>query len=339
MQKEAIYGIIVRDLTGNAQSGDVELLQNWLDEDETNHTIYKNIRQYFFEDSGAEKPARSFDSLKARIKTGESKTFTIAPAIDLQKKKGLGIKPWMKYAAALLAAIGILWSVFQLQQHKPATPALTVIEKINPVGRKSTFALPDGTKVNLNADSRLTFTEDNLNHRRIVHLYGEAFFEVAEDKNKPFHVISGDISTTALGTAFNVRAYPGDSYVKVYLVEGKVGVEHVSEKSSGLILNPGLGALYEYKSRSIKEIKQDQGLELAWREGIIVFDNSTFEAVVSKLERWYGVKITVTNPEKSGEWNYSGKFKKESLENVLSTIGHVKGFRFEIENKRATITF
>ena len=78
---------------------------------------------------------------------------------------------------------------------------------------------------------------------------------------------------------------------------------------------------------------------MGWKQGIIVLDKVGLPTVIQELERWYGFKIHIQNQQKTGDWNYSGRFQNESLENVLSTMGHVKGFNHKIDNKTVTIIF
>ena len=104
------------------------------------------------------------------------------------------------------------------------------------------------------------------NNKRIVYLSGEAFFDVAKDKAKPFSVITKGISTTALGTSFNVKAYADDPLVKVLLMTGKVGVEYLSAKSNGLILNPGMGAEYDSNKGDLMSKDFDFEKEMGWKQ-------------------------------------------------------------------------
>ena len=215
-------------------------------------------------------------------------------------------------------AAGLAWTSYYVSNQEVDKPVqMAAVLKSNPDGRKTTFELPDGTRVNLNAASELKYVDDIENSKRIVYLTGEAFFDVAKDKTKPFMVITKGISTTALGTSFNIKAYSDYPLVKVLLMTGKVGVEYLSAKASGLILNPGMGA--EYDSENGKLIAKDFNFEkeLGWKQGIIILDNVGFPEVINQLERWYGVNIQIQNKQKAGQWNYSGRFQNESLENVL----------------------
>ncbi|MEQ6118795.1 FecR domain-containing protein [Reichenbachiella sp. MALMAid0571] len=342
MEKEEIYNVIARDLGGSPENDDSKEIAQWTESKKSNYLIFKIIRNYFIEQPFDTSSAESFEKLKARIEeTGSMKNKDFGKPHH-KESKAIHLQSWLKYAAILIMAVGLAWTAYHIHivnQQETDQLQITTVEKSNPNGRKTTFELPDGTKVNLNAASKLKYIDDVENSKRIVHLSGEAFFDVAEDKTKPFSVVTKGISTTALGTSFNVKAYSDDPLVKVLLMTGKVGVEYLSAKANGLILNPGMGAEYDSNKENLISKDFDFEKEMGWKQGIIVLDRVGLPTVVQELERWYGVKIQIQNKQKAGDWNYSGRFQNESLENVLSTMGHVKGFNYKIDNKTITIIF
>ncbi len=338
MEKEEIYNVIARDLGGSPENDDSKEITEWTENKKSNYLIFKLIRNYFLQQP-FDTSSESFEKLKARIEDDVA-----SKDIDFGKPNrevnSIHLQQWLKYAAILLMAIGLAWTTYHIVNLQEADQLqITTVEKSNPNGRKTTFELPDGTRVNLNAASKLKYVDDVENNKRIVYLSGEAFFDVAKDKAKPFSVITKGISTTALGTSFNVKAYADDPLVKVLLMTGKVGVEYLSAKSNGLILNPGMGAEYDSNKGDLMSKDFDFEKEMGWKQGIIVLDKVGLPTVIQELERWYGVKMQIQNGQKAGDWNYSGRFQNESLENVLSTMGHVKGFNYKIDNKTVTIIF
>ena len=340
MKKERIFDAIVRDLGGSPESDDVKKISEWTETKKSNYLIYKTIRNYFLQQPSEASSKESFEKLKERIDKNGLAIEIDANVSAQTETKIIDWRPWLKYAAVLIMAIGLGWTAYYVVSQETTTPIqMATVEKSNPNGRKTTFELPDGTKVNLNAASELKYVDDVKKNKRIVYLSGEAFFEVAKDKTKPFSVITKGISTTALGTSFNVKAYIDDPLVKVLLMTGKVGVEYLSAKSSGLILSPGMGAQYDSNRGELLSKDFNFEKELGWKQGIIILDNTGLSDVMDELERWYGVKINIQNKQNSGQWNYSGRFQNESLENVLTTMGHVKGFNYKIEDKSVTITF
>lgn len=248
---------------------------------------------------------------------------------------------YIKYAAIFIMALGLGWTVYQVN-NQPAEELiqLATVEKSNLKGRKTTFRLPDGTIVNLNSDSKFEYIDDIENHRRILKLEGEAFFEVAEDKDKPFTVISGNISTTALGTSFNVKAYPAENEFKVVLITGKVAITtNGSSNDEKIYLAPGFGVTYSNKTNDLIKYNFDEEFELGWKNSTLYFDESDIDEVIMELERWYGLTIRVKNKNKVKRWKYSSKFSNESLENVLKGISYIQEFEYIIEEKEVTLIF
>ncbi len=235
----------------------------------------------------------------------------------------------LKYAAILLlmTSIGLVIKNFYFTNQYAETQAVNGIVRSNPKGQKSIIHLPDGTKVHLNSGSVLQYFSDYQSNR-YVELEGEAFFEVEKKPENPFVVKSGGITTTALGTTFNVNI--DDSGVKVLLIEGKVRVETV-EKTGGKILNPMEEVTYDFGTGLSEVIPANNMDDVLWVQGIIKFENTPLEEVVEVLEDWYGVEIVIVGEPM--DFRYSGQFNNEYLSNVLQTMSYSLGMEYRIEDK------
>jgi transmembrane sensor len=199
-----------------------------------------------------------------------------------------------------------------------------VEERINPKGQKSILQLPDGTKIWLNADSKLTYGKDFGESTRDVYLEGEAFFEVAHNISKPFIVHTSELNIKVLGTSFNVKSYQGDKKIETTLVEGKVRINKTNEPddAQSRFLIPNQKAVYEKqtKAMNIENIEHAQAeRSIAWREDRLVFDETTYEEVIRQLERWYNVKIHVEG-KGNLQCKLTASIEKESLEEVLNLL-------------------
>lgn len=247
------------------------------------------------------------------------------------------VKWAMGMAASLLLIIGMVYIQSDLALPSSTVVAQVLLEKSNPRGQKSIVTLPDGSKVNLNAESSVKYVENE--GRREIYLQGEAFFKVKKDASKPFVVYSGDISTTALGTSFNVRAYADDQFTQVYLVTGKVAIENKKKKSATKhILLPGNGMIYDKQEGELANVDLDEVELLAWKDGNLRFVNADFQLVRKELERWYGVKIEI-NKSPNTTWEINGSFKNQSINNVLQSIQYTTAFEYTIEDKTVKINF
>ncbi len=255
-------------------------------------------------------------------------------------------------AIAIVVTIGLLAS-------KSSIPKDSFKQIIAGKGVRKLLTLPDGTKVWLNADSRLSYdpsmTEAN---QRLVTLTGEAFFDVAHDKLHPFIINANKVTVKVLGTAFNVKAYPGDAKCETTLIRGSVELTINDGSKQKFILKPsekialidgedenytkendhspkGKTLLIEH----ITPVKLEDGEyipETSWTENRLVFENETLKEIALKLERWYNVKISIENPEATN-YHFTGPFTNETIEQVLSAMQLIKPFKFKINNNDITI--
>lgn len=279
-------------------------------------------------------PGALLDNIHARLrKEGE-----------IEGKKG-AVKPinmnrfyFLRVAAIMLLAFVLSFLVQKMMPAKHVSKISSLLIKKIPKGQKQTIMLADGTKVTLNADSRLSYPEAFSENKREVTLEGEAFFEVARDEKRPFTISSGDICTTVLGTSFNVKAYQQEQDISVSVASGKVKVHRLGLTDQAYYLSPGREAVYQPDQQSFIVQDFEAKETLAWKEGVLYFKDATFEEVKKALERWYGVDIQVAGSSHQ-DWQYSGTFKRQSLENVLLSIGYVKHFTYEIDGEQVKITF
>lgn len=211
-----------------------------------------------------------------------------------------------------------------------------------PKGKKIRVTLADGTKVSLNSESKISYSADNFGvFSRTVYLEGEAYFQVARNDSVPFTVSTRALTVKALGTSFNVRTYPEEDFY-VALESGKVLVTQIDDSvtnKKSLLLNPGDIVSFSKTHKNMEFANHSIDQHLGWNEGNLYFNESSLSEVVKKLERWYGVDIVILNQYGGKDWRYSGKYKNESLENVLLGIGYTKLFDFEIINNIVYIKF
>ncbi|NBC05151.1 MAG: DUF4974 domain-containing protein [Bacteroidetes bacterium] len=204
-------------------------------------------------------------------------------------------------------------------------------EVISPIRTITTRTLPDGTRVELNANSSLKYRTFFSTDERNVYLEGEAFFDVEPDPKRPFKVHSGQLTTTVLGTEFNVKYIPGSGDVEVALVEGRVEVDISGEERlySSLTLEPNQWVRY---SNNEKQMAIQEGIQtkILWRDGILEFKDNTLLEVALSLENWYGVEVEIEE-HSANELKITGTFDNESLEHILETLNFVADVEYKIE--------
>ncbi|MFY0650575.1 MAG: FecR domain-containing protein [Cyclobacteriaceae bacterium] len=337
MSNKEIYSMIGKKLAGQTSELEDKIFANWLSDSKKNQEIFREQEEIWKVESHYKKKEKE-ERLYAKVQQVIAELEEPANSAKLSWFYGRKV---IKYAAAIsLIVLGLAAGLFY-----PNAPidfssnaSLAEIEKANPKGQKSKIHLPDGSVVFLNAGSKLIYPSKFSRDSRQLELIGEAYFEVAKDKYRPFVVKSGDIVTTALGTAFNVRAFADDDILEIALTEGEVRVDNVALPDNEHYLTPG--ECVRYKKSNSNFIKTHFSIEevTTWKDGVLVFKDATMKDVVSKLELWYDVDFEVEGS--SDEiWSYSGQFKNEYLNRVLQSISYAQDFEFDIKDKKVLIKY
>src|ERR1044072_1030165 len=175
--------------------------------------------------------------------------------------------------------------------HKQAVTTLDNNLK-TPYGGEYKVTLADGTRVWLNAGSLLKYPAAFNGNDRTVEIKGEGYFEVAENKAKPFRVLTTDgTEVKVLGTRFNVKAYDGDNAVTATLVSGAVAIQNGTEQKN---IKPNQQAIVTSEGITIKtRSKEEVTQTLAWKNGMINFEGETAQSILKQIGRWYIVDTRV----------------------------------------------
>lgn len=240
----------------------------------------------------------------------------------------------LKVASVFLvgAAIWIVGERFFTKSSALIVDSVPSITTSAPTGHMAICVLPDGTEVKLNANSKLTYPS-LFNGERKVSLEGEAFFDVAPDKDCPFIVSTDKLEVKALGTKFNISDYKNDIFT-VSLLEGSVLLYQDGLEESGIVLNPN-EQLVESDGGYVKKIfVQNPAM---WVNGFYAFNNSSMEYILSKLELYYDVKIIVSN-EQLLKKKYTGKFRQtDGVREILRVMSSVYPFTIKEDESSNTI--
>ena len=191
--------------------------------------------------------------------------------------------------------------------------------------------LSDGSQVWLNSESSIRYPTSFSGNVREVEITGEAYFEVAHNKNKPFKVIVGNETIEVLGTHFNVNAYSNEPSVKTTLLEGSV---KVSNKSSFEVINPGQQAILGNNGLSVSVVSTEEAV--AWKNGYFRFNHEKIESIMRKLSRWYDIDVQFEGPISTEE--YSGKISRfRNISEILKVFEYTGSIHFKIEGRRVTV--
>jgi ferric-dicitrate binding protein FerR (iron transport regulator) len=261
-------------------------------------------------------------------------------AFVTKQRRKTGRRVVRRALAGLLTAaclVGLTWAV-ALWRLSPVTESEPTAYNILhvPAGQRLSFRLEDGTLVWLNAQSSLTYPALFGSRERRVEVEGEAYFEIAPDANRPFIVAAGNLEAKALGTAFNVYAYPGESYCLFSLLEGSLLVYNPSDPRMAVRLEAGQAAMERGGRFTVAAIRDDAVL---WREGIYSFDNEPLGNILKKLEIYYDIAIEAKDPAML-QWRYTVKFRqRDGIDEIMRLLQRVHTFKLlkDEENNRITI--
>jgi transmembrane sensor len=271
-----------------------------------------------------------------------------------------------KYAAWLLsgavaASILLCWYFFVSDRGaQPKDTQLANNTICTKPGSKTSIRLPDGSRVWLNSDSKITYSGDFKGSVREVHLWGEAFFDVVKDKERPFIIHTSTINLKVLGTAFNVRSYANEKETETSLLHGSVEVTLRQDPDQKIILKPSEKLVVknrrtdtaskhpaDYKKVEEEPLillgrmhyigKDSSSIETSWIKNQLAFNKEQLDEIASMIERWYNVKVEITDSSLK-EGAYTGLFEDESLEEVLEALRLTGGFQYTIKKREITIS-
>ncbi len=219
------------------------------------------------------------------------------------------------------------------------TPVIEYNQVIVPRGGEYTLVLADGSKVKLNADSRLRYPVTFSGDIRDVELWGEAFFEVRRSDEKPFLVHTKDMIIQVYGTSFNVSAYDNDNFAHTTLVNGNVGIYLTTDlKSPEIRLNPGEQANFNKLTNKIEKHEVDVGLYTAWVNGIFMFENEPIGNILKKLARWYNIEVEFQSEDLKMR-SFTGDLKRyDNISTILDMISIASDLEFTIEGKTVIVS-
>ncbi|MDP4209408.1 MAG: FecR family protein [Bacteroidota bacterium] len=270
---------------------------------------------------------------------------------------------FLRVAAIILIIVNLGILAYQLFPKQPAgKKGFTQMSVAN--GSKSKLVLPDSSIVWLNSGSKISYDNDYNKHNREIHLDGEAYFEVAKNRSKPFLVKTPEgFTVRAVGTAFNVKCYKEDKFIETALVEGAVKLieDNESGQKNEYSLKPNEIAKFDKKLRNIvilnkskNEIVLNSAPQIienkaafestphietivSWKDQHLAFDHETFDGIVNKLERWYGFKIHLVDNNLNND-TYTGTFQNnETIFEVLNVLEKTSPIQYSIKEREIYI--
>lgn len=251
-----------------------------------------------------------------------------APVIPLRRR----YQGWWKIAAVVVVGVGLL--IYSWEQWLVAPVAQ--LETTAPAHQRLRVVLPDSSIVWLQAASRLRYPEKFDGKKREVFLEGKGFFDIHPDEQHPFLVHSGGLTTTVLGTSFNIDAYHDAGQVVITVISGSVKIAD-SLKLLDVLL-PAEQIRYDKHQQAFVKAVVDTTACIAWTAGKIKFEHETMAVIAAELERWYGVQFLFKDAALRN-CRYRAYFDDTiSLEKLLDVICTVNNIQYKIDEKKATVT-
>ena len=282
-------------------------------------------------------------------------------------------KPWFRKLLSVTVVVLVLLSCGLLIRNLIQQRATLVADNkkylneinVNP-GVKTKLMLPDGSKVWVNSDSKLSYAETFKGATREVFLEGEAYFDVVKDPNHPFIVHTSGIDIRVLGTAFNIKAYKAEPTIETTLIHGLIEVTKINQPNAPkVILKPHEKMIFDkyaveetaskdprltddnYRQEEIvkpaitiihltKNIADSAILETSWVYNRLSFEDEKFDDLALKMERWYNIRISINN-EKVKTYRLTGSFESETIDEALKELQYLVSFKYRVSGNVISI--
>jgi len=311
--------LVTRYFSGETTEDELRLLSDWLKADAKNEEFFTQFRKTWQlvekqNIHASVNPDLEWKAIQSKINTSAGQIDSPVKVIQLNQKKSLissSHSIWLAAAAVVILLISTvqLYYYFSKPSNITVTAQASNIEQI----------LPDGSVVSLHAGSQITYPSAFDSKTRKVELKGEAYFEVAHDKTKPFIVASGDARVEVLGTKFNVNTLTSAGTMEVILTSGKVSVFYSRNPQENVLLSPGEKAVLLVDKEQISKTPNADPNYMAWKTRVLEFDNETLEQVVITLQNVYQTPVKLADPALS-MCRVTASFDGQSLESVLQVI-------------------
>jgi transmembrane sensor len=320
--------LLIKFLNNQCTETELNEVLRWVNTDALN----EDDKRWIFEDWNSyqdandleddEKFTTIFDKIQEKIDNGNqkknakaSKTLTLSV-----------VTSWITKAAAVLL-IPVLTFLFytlnekKIESDKYAKLTVDSLEVISPIGSRTVVQLSDGSVVHLNYGSKIKYPQFFSGNTRDVELTGEGFFKIAHNPEKPFIVKAGNINAEAVGTTFNVLAYPDQDIIETTLVNGKVVLYRIGQDGKSktvTTMTPGQHVGYNIQTKAISSTEGNIKKYILWTEGKLIFEDTPILEVTERLGRMFNVDFEVKDEIK--DYIYTVTFIDEPLCQIIDLM-------------------
>jgi ferric-dicitrate binding protein FerR (iron transport regulator) len=300
-------------------------LKEWLDESDANRLKFEAYSRIWDETHNIY-AMKNYDANAAWVKVNRANR---RKAVLKERKTR------MLYAVSGIAASLLLFVLFSVSGFfRPASSLVTAVEMETDYGSRSQLVLPDGSRVRLNAGSKISYDFNQKEEIREVTFTGEGFFEVSKSQTPFVITTSGSLQIEVLGTTFNLSAYTDDETIETTLIDGSVEIHSDAKR---LLLKPGETGLYNKTTHTLQRTGKTTTHTYGWLNNKIYMNDMTLAALCKRLERMYDVQITLQDG--IGETiRYNGVVAEGSITDVLDALRKLSNIKYNVKGKNINIT-
>jgi transmembrane sensor len=336
MTERTVIDLLALKLSGEATSADLAALEKLIEKN-PDGIYHQELLQQIFVNKADDTDLKSHYN-RHRLKYQNKLIFS--------EEGNLNISSFKESKTLVLAcSMFFMLCIIAFFIYKDNTSPVTMFNAAVTTGNaiRKNIVLPDGTKVSLNAHSKIIYDKDmNKRSIRAVKLIGEAFFDVSHNAKRPFIISTNTISIKVLGTAFNVKAYPRDKETAATLLRGSIELSVNNSTKEKIVLKPlEKFELVNQTSQAKVMTKVEKVLpvhvagkdyteEVAWIDNRLVFSSETFDNLAPKLEKRFHIKLDIKN-QNLKDYHFTGVFTNENLVETLTAMQLIKHFNFKIE--------
>jgi ferric-dicitrate binding protein FerR (iron transport regulator) len=317
--------LLIRFLTNNCSPEDLQQIDRWIASNEANAKWLFEIEQtWMLKDQLCFSEQQKIKQAYNRFISRKADTFT-------HKSNIRPFLAWSKYAAAVFIIILLFLNLYKIGRNE-ANTAMNVIEV--PKGERVSVTLGDGTKIWLNAESRLTYPSRFASKNREIYIEGEAYFNVAKNKQKPFIVKNFLFDLQVTGTEFNIQAYSGEN-AEISLKEGEV-IVNAANSSNRILMKPNDRVLYTTDGKTIRK-QSDMSAIDSWTKDAIFLTGKSLSDIIKTLERKYNVSILLMDPGLS-QVHFTCRTKPgTSIVEVLNLLKETQQINYEFKSNNLIV--
>ena len=342
MSNDRLLELITRKLSGEATAEELKEVENMLSVEPEAASRSKLIEQYWNQHENANQffVEEAFEKIVNRLEVPEP-----VPVVEMHTSGKRSIKRILQVAAGAAVVI-LIAGLFHFKKWDDRNSKLTaeqpvLIKQESPKGIKRALTLADGTKIWLNADSKIRYPGEFTGTTREVYLNGEAFFDVAKNASMPFIIHLSNGTVRVLGTSFNVRAYDNEKIIETSVASGSVAFipkyEKSKKKQDTVFLSPDNKVRYLFTKEEVIIETTDSREDKAWIAGKMAFKGFTFEEIAIELERAFGKKIVFVS-DAVRSYRLTGSFQDNSLEEIFFYLRKSKAFNYKITEAEVLIS-